>query len=106
VGTDNSFNRGGGGFAQGHDVGMTTSTCVRAIHTSERLKGGGDCQVGPGAQRVSAMGREWSANRWGPGAVSKVERVGASRLAPTSRSHWSEKEGAGHTKLGWLGRKV
>jgi hypothetical protein len=41
VGTSNSFKRGrGGGFLQGRDMGMTTSTCVHAAHAGERLKEG------------------------------------------------------------------
>jgi hypothetical protein len=54
VGTGNGFKRGhGSGFVQGRDVGMATSTCVRAARAGERLKEGRGGQVGLGGQRVS-----------------------------------------------------
>jgi hypothetical protein len=42
----------------------------------------------------------------GPGVESESERTGASRLAPTSRSHRSERERGGSRRAAGVGGKA
>jgi hypothetical protein len=68
VGTGSSFKRGqGDGFAQGHDVGMTTSTCVHAARTGEQLNVGRGLSGGAQSLVGQRNGHTTKLRQVGPG---------------------------------------
>jgi hypothetical protein len=83
-----------------------TSACVRTDHAGERLKEGrglpGGARGGNRLASACATNRRGSTDRWGPGVESEGERAGYEDLAPTLRSHWSERSGEAGARLEWV----